>query len=224
MSVFAGAGSTLCPTAAPALAPRPPRWGAGWGHPHRSLDLAELVAVAEDEVHVLIEGLERADEDAAILQDAPHAVVDVLQHLAALPHRLQESAALPAARPGGEAERSSLHRCTRGPRPAGPPGSPWLRLSVLPPPLLPLPPRSLAPRTPLAPAEAPTRGGRDFRPRCAGPARSGAPRPRFPGRGAPGGGGCAELRGPALAAGAEGAERGRGAAAEPRASPSGCPA
>lgn len=53
-----------------------------------SLDLTELVAVTEDEVHVLIEGLEGADEDAAVLQDAPHAVVDVLQHLAALSHRL----------------------------------------------------------------------------------------------------------------------------------------
>lgn len=36
---------------------------------------------------MLIEGLEGADEDAAVLQDAPHAVVDVLQHLAALSHR-----------------------------------------------------------------------------------------------------------------------------------------
>lgn len=53
------------------------------------LDLAELVAVAQDEVHVFVEGLEGSDEDAAVLQDAPHPEVDVLQHLAALPHRLQ---------------------------------------------------------------------------------------------------------------------------------------
>lgn len=52
------------------------------------LDLAELVAVTQDEVHVLVEGLEGADEDAAVLQDAPHPEVNVLQHLAALPHRL----------------------------------------------------------------------------------------------------------------------------------------
>lgn len=56
------------------------------------LDLAELVAVAQDEVHVLVKGLEGADEDAAVLQDAPHPEVDVLQHLAALPHRLDRRA------------------------------------------------------------------------------------------------------------------------------------
>lgn len=37
---------------------------------------------------MLVEGLEGADEDAAVLQDAPHAEVDVLQHLAALAHSL----------------------------------------------------------------------------------------------------------------------------------------
>lgn len=51
------------------------------------LDLPELVAVTEDEVHVFIEGLEGPDEDATVLQDAPHPEVDVLQHLAALTHR-----------------------------------------------------------------------------------------------------------------------------------------
>lgn len=56
-----------------------------------SLDLAELVTVAEDQIHVLVESLEGADEDAAVLQDAPHPVVDVLQHLAALAHRLQNA-------------------------------------------------------------------------------------------------------------------------------------
>lgn len=35
---------------------------------------------------MLVESLEGADEDAAILQDAAHPVVDVLQHLAALAH------------------------------------------------------------------------------------------------------------------------------------------
>ena len=52
------------------------------------LDLPELVAVTEDEVHVFVEGLERPDEDPSVLQDAPHPEVDVLQHLAALSHRL----------------------------------------------------------------------------------------------------------------------------------------
>lgn len=52
------------------------------------LDLPELVTVTQDQVHVLVEGLEGADEDAAVLQDAPHPEVDVLQHLAALSHRL----------------------------------------------------------------------------------------------------------------------------------------
>lgn len=38
---------------------------------------------------MLVKSLEGADEDAAVLQDAPHPVVDVLQHLAALAHGLQ---------------------------------------------------------------------------------------------------------------------------------------
>lgn len=38
---------------------------------------------------MFVEGLEGADEDAAILQDAPHPEVDVLQHLTALPHCLK---------------------------------------------------------------------------------------------------------------------------------------
>ena len=59
------------------------------------LDLPELVAVTEDEVHVFVEGLEGADEDAAVLQDAPHPEVDVLQHLAALSHRLHTHTMIP---------------------------------------------------------------------------------------------------------------------------------
>ena len=38
---------------------------------------------------MFIEGLEGPDEDATVLQDAPHPEVDVLQHLAALTHRLK---------------------------------------------------------------------------------------------------------------------------------------
>lgn len=38
---------------------------------------------------MFVEGLEGADKDAAVLQDAPHPEVDVLQHLAALSHRLK---------------------------------------------------------------------------------------------------------------------------------------
>lgn len=53
------------------------------------LDLPELVAVTQDQVHVFVEGLEGANEDAAVLQDAPHPEVDVLQHLTALTHRLR---------------------------------------------------------------------------------------------------------------------------------------
>lgn len=36
---------------------------------------------------MLVKSFEGPDEDPAILQDAPHPVVDVLQHLAALAHR-----------------------------------------------------------------------------------------------------------------------------------------
>lgn len=35
---------------------------------------------------MLVESLEGANEDTTVLQDAPHPVVDVLQHLAALAH------------------------------------------------------------------------------------------------------------------------------------------
>ena len=49
------------------------------------LDLPELITVTQDQVHVLVKGFEGPDEDPAILQDAPHPVVNVLQHLALLP-------------------------------------------------------------------------------------------------------------------------------------------
>lgn len=39
---------------------------------------------------MLVKSLEGPDEDPAILQDASHPVVNVLQHLAALTHSLQE--------------------------------------------------------------------------------------------------------------------------------------
>lgn len=37
---------------------------------------------------MFVKSFECPDEDASILQDAPHPEVDVLQHLTALPHRL----------------------------------------------------------------------------------------------------------------------------------------
>lgn len=54
------------------------------------LDLPELIAVAENKVHMLVESFEGSNKDAAILQNAAHPVVNVLQHLAAFSHRLQE--------------------------------------------------------------------------------------------------------------------------------------
>lgn len=53
------------------------------------LDLPEFITVAQDEVHVFVEGLEGSNEDPPVLQDAPHPEVDVLQHLTAFPHRLR---------------------------------------------------------------------------------------------------------------------------------------
>lgn len=53
----------------------------GWGQ------LAELFAVAEDEIHVTVESHEFADQLAAVLDVDPHPVVDVLEHLGALGHR-----------------------------------------------------------------------------------------------------------------------------------------
>jgi hypothetical protein len=47
-------------------------------------EAAELLAVAEDEVHVAVEGHELAHELAAVLDRHAHAVVDELEHLGAL--------------------------------------------------------------------------------------------------------------------------------------------
>lgn len=49
------------------------------------LDLPELVTIIEDQIHMFVKSLEGAKEDAAVLQDAAHSVVNVLQHLAPLP-------------------------------------------------------------------------------------------------------------------------------------------
>lgn len=50
-------------------------------------EAAELLAVANDEVHVAIEGHELPDELAAILDGDAHTVVDVLEHLRSLGDR-----------------------------------------------------------------------------------------------------------------------------------------
>ncbi len=50
------------------------------------LELPELLAISQDEVHVLVERLEGANEGARVLQDDPHAVVDVAAHLVAPAH------------------------------------------------------------------------------------------------------------------------------------------
>lgn len=53
------------------------------------LDFTEFITVTQDEIHVFVKGLEGSDEYTAILQDAPHPEVDVLQHLTAFSHRLK---------------------------------------------------------------------------------------------------------------------------------------
>jgi hypothetical protein len=50
------------------------------------LDLPELITVTEDQIHMFVKSLESPDEYPAVLQDASHPVVNVLQHLAALAH------------------------------------------------------------------------------------------------------------------------------------------
>lgn len=47
----------------------------------------KLLAVAEDEVHVAVEGHEFSDELTTVLDGDAHAVVDVLEHLGTLGHR-----------------------------------------------------------------------------------------------------------------------------------------
>lgn len=51
------------------------------------LDLTELLAVPQDEVHVLVECLKRPDEGPRILQDDPHPIVQELDHLVVLADR-----------------------------------------------------------------------------------------------------------------------------------------
>lgn len=51
------------------------------------LDLTELLAVPQDEVHVFVERLERSDEGPRILQDNPHPIVQELDHLVVLADR-----------------------------------------------------------------------------------------------------------------------------------------
>lgn len=66
--------------------------GLGWPRsalPLHILDLPEFITVAQDQIHVLVKGLEGSDENTPILQDAPHPEVNVLQHLAAFSHRLE---------------------------------------------------------------------------------------------------------------------------------------
>lgn len=51
------------------------------------LHLPELLALGQDEVHVLVEGLERAHEGPAVLGHDPDSVIDVLHHLVVLSDR-----------------------------------------------------------------------------------------------------------------------------------------
>ena len=51
------------------------------------LDGAELLAVTEHKVHVFVKGHEGPDQRPAVLDGDPHAVVDVVQHLALLGKR-----------------------------------------------------------------------------------------------------------------------------------------
>lgn len=52
---------------------------------------------------MLVKSFKGANEDTAVLQDAPHPVVDVLQHLAALAHSH-----------GGSSDGSDFHRICLG--------------------------------------------------------------------------------------------------------------
>lgn len=55
------------------------------------LDLSELVAVTQDEVHMLVESFKRPDEYPPVLQYTAHPVVNVLKHLTALSDRLENT-------------------------------------------------------------------------------------------------------------------------------------
>ena len=50
------------------------------------LNFPELITITEDRFHILVKRLKGADEDLAVLKDAPHHIVNVLQHLDVLSH------------------------------------------------------------------------------------------------------------------------------------------
>lgn len=54
---------------------------------HSLAYLPELITITEDDLHILVKWFKAADEDPAVLQEAPHSKMDVLQYLAALSHR-----------------------------------------------------------------------------------------------------------------------------------------
>merc|ERR550525_325080 len=50
------------------------------------LQLAELLAVAQYDVHVLVESFELTDERPGVLENDPHPIIDVVVHLIVLTH------------------------------------------------------------------------------------------------------------------------------------------
>jgi len=52
-----------------------------------SLELPELFAVGENQVHVFVKGLELADERASVLENDAHSIVQMRRHFVTLAHR-----------------------------------------------------------------------------------------------------------------------------------------
>ena len=60
---------------------------AGANKTYRFLRLAKLLAVGQDDIHVLVKSEKASNERASIIQGDSHAVVDKLQHFAAFCER-----------------------------------------------------------------------------------------------------------------------------------------
>jgi len=51
------------------------------------LELSELFAIGENQIHVFIEGFELADEGSSVLQNDAHSIIQMRRHLVTLAHR-----------------------------------------------------------------------------------------------------------------------------------------
>jgi rhamnose utilization protein RhaD (predicted bifunctional aldolase and dehydrogenase) len=50
------------------------------------LELPELLAIGQNQIHVFVKGFELADEGSSVLEDDAHSIVQMRRHLVTLAH------------------------------------------------------------------------------------------------------------------------------------------